>query len=160
MNTFLNRLDGLPPWTFTGCLYLARWFIVLPIAYALGQLGVAKGTATFEGSALVLLFGFLLLAPLLETLLECVVPYWAMMKVRWSVPGTRPWAFVVVSALIMALLHVGAWPAAIVPSVVTGSFLAYTYGHFAAHGVGAAILHTCAFHAAINAVGWLLIFAV
>jgi hypothetical protein len=60
----------------------------------------------------------------------------------------------VVSALLVALMHLGAWPAAFLPSFITGGFLAYTYGHLAPNGFGTALLHTCAFHAAIKMVGW------
>ncbi len=158
-NRILDRLDGLSPWAFTGSLYLVRWVIVLPIGYALGLSGAAGSRAAFDGSPIVLLFGFILLAPLLETLVECAVPYWLMRKMRATGVGKRAWGFVAASALIMALLHMGAWPSAILPSVVTGSFLAYTYSHFVACGTGTALLHTCVFHAAINLVGWLLIFA-
>ena len=158
-NSILNRLDGLSPWAFTGSLYLARWVIVIPLGYALGQFGVSHSRITFDGSAMVLLFGFIFLAPLFETLLECAFPYWLVLKVRGTVVRKRPWGFVAVSAMIMALLHMGAWPSAILPSLVTGSFLAYTYSHFAVCGAGPAILHTCVFHAAINIIGWLLIFA-
>ena len=154
----LNRLDGFSPWTFTGALYLARWLIILPVAWALGLLGASNNKMTFQVSAIEGFIGFIFLAPLLETVLECVVPYWLMLKTRRITPGKRPWAFVILSATLMALLHLSAWPAALVPSLVTGTFLAYTYGHFAVCGVGQAILHTSVFHAAINIVGWLLIF--
>jgi hypothetical protein len=153
----LNRLDGLSPWAFTGSLYLARWIIIIPIGYALGQLGVSESTITFDASAIVLFFGFIFLAPLLETVLECVVPYWLMLKLRRIPAGKRPWGFVAISGMIMTLVHIGAWPAALLPSFVTGAFLAYTYGHFAVRRLGSAILHTWAFHAAINIVGWILV---
>ena len=71
-----------------------------------------------------LLFVFVFLAPLLETLLQCVVPYWLMLKVQGTIVGRHPWGFVAVSALILALLHLAAWPSAILLSLVTGSFLA------------------------------------
>jgi len=158
-NDVLSRVDGLSPWIFTGCLYLVRWIVVVPIGYAVCQLGGSNNAATFTGSPMSLLLGFIFLAPLSETLIECAVPYWLMSKAGRNRLGERPWAFVVVSALLMALLHVGAWPSAILPSLVTGSFLAYTYGHFATSGTGWAILHTCVFHAGINMVGWLLLVA-
>ena len=154
----LDRLDALPPWGFTGSLYLVRWGIVVPIGYALGLLGAPGSRAAFDGSPMVLLFGFIFLAPLLETLVECVVPYWLMLKMGATEVSKRAWGFVAVSALIMALLHMGAWPSAILPSLVTGGFLAYTYSHFAVSGTGTALLHTWVFHAGINLVGWLLIF--
>lgn len=156
-NLVLDRLDGLSPWAFTGLLYLARWAIVVPIGYALGQMD-ASGKAAFDAPAITLFFSFVFLWPLLETVIECAIPYWLMRKMRGIAIGGRSWGFVVVSAGIMALLHVDAWPAALLPSLVTGGFLAYTYAHFAASRVGMAMLHTWAFHAAINIVGWVLIF--
>ncbi len=154
----LNRLDTLSPWAFTGTVYLLRWLVVLPISFAIQQLSAAKGTLGFEGSPVSLLFGFLILAPVSETLLECTLPYWLMAKVGAIAADKRPWGFVAVSAILMALLHLGAWPAALVPSLVTGSFLAYTYSHFARNSTATAILHTCVFHASINLVGWILLF--
>jgi hypothetical protein len=43
------------------------------------------------------------------------------------------------------------------PSLVTGGFLGYTYAHFAPAGFTQAFLHTSAFHAGINLVGFILI---
>jgi hypothetical protein len=156
-NSFLDRLDGLSPWAFTGVLYWARWVVVLPISYALGQMGASDKTS-FDGTASVLFFGFIFLGPVIETVTECVIPYWLMRKMSGIAAGRRAWGFVAVSAGIMTLLHVGAWPAAILPSLVTGGFLAYVYAHFAVSRVGMAMLHTWAFHAAINIVGWSLLF--
>jgi hypothetical protein len=153
----LDRLDSLSPWAFTGSLYLARWLIILPVAFAGQWLGAAKGGARFDAPVMTLLFGFLVLAPLFETVLECAAPYWLMRKAGLVAAGRRPWGFVVVSALLMALLHLDAWPAALLPSLVTGGFLAYTYGHFAPQGGGTALGHTAVFHAGINIIGWLLI---
>ena len=156
-NSTLDWLDSLSPWAFTGLLYLARWVAILPIGYALGQMG-ASDKMSFDGSASVLFFGFIFLGPVIETVIECVIPYWLMRKMRGIAAGRRSWGFVVVSAGIMTLLHVGAWPSAVLPSLVTGGFLAYTYAHFAASRVGMAMLHTWAFHASINIVGWVLLF--
>jgi hypothetical protein len=158
-NSILDRLDRLSPWAFTGSLYLARWVIIIPISYALQELGVVSGKMTFDGSAIMLFFGFIFLSPLVETVLECLAPYWLLRKAQRIPAGKRPWAFIAVSAGIMALMHLSAWPSAILPSLVTGGFLAYTYSHFALCGAGPAMLHTCVFHAAINIIGWLLIFA-
>jgi hypothetical protein len=156
-NGILGRLDGLSPWAFTVTLYLARWVIIIPIGYVLRQLGASDGKMTFDASAIVFFVGAVILSPLAETALECVVPYWLMLKVGGISVGKRPWWFVAVSAMIMALLHLGAWPSAILPSLVTGSFLAYTYGHFVVRGWRPAALHTCVFHAGINIVGWVLL---
>jgi hypothetical protein len=149
----LNRLDGLSPWAFTGTLYLVRWIVVLPLGALIRLVGVTGGRVSGAGPAeLVIMVGF---DPLLETVLECAIPYWLMRKCGMR-SGPRSWGFVALSAAIMVLLHIGAWPAAILPAAVTGVFLAYTYGHFAANRPGQAIMHTWAFHSSINIVGWVL----
>ena len=155
-NNALDRLDRLSPWAFTGSLYLVRWAVVLPVSWVSQQLGGNNGNVRANAPILVLLFGWIFLSPLLETVIECAIPYWLMRKARGVPERKRPWRFVAVSAGIMALLHLGGWPVAILPSLVTGSFLAYTYGHFAVRGLRPAILHTCLFHAAINVVGLVL----
>jgi hypothetical protein len=148
----LNRLDGMSPWAFTGILYLARWIVVLPLAALLRLVGVRGGLVSGAAAELVIM---VLLDPLLETILECTIPYWLIRKCgRRS--GPRPWGFVALSAAIMVLLHIGAWPAAILPAAVTGVFLAYTYGHFAANDQRRAIVHTWAFHSSINIIGWVI----
>jgi hypothetical protein len=159
IHRILDRLDDLSPWVFTGSLYLARWIIVVPVGFVLGYLRVPSSNMAFDASAFVLLFGFIVLAPLLETVLHCVVPYWLMTKMPAIPVGKRAWGFVAVSAMVMALLHIAAGPAAFLPSLITGGFLAYTYGHFMVHHARLAILHTWAFHAGINIVGWALIVA-
>jgi hypothetical protein len=157
MKVALDRLDRLSPWAFTGSLYLIRWAVIIPISWVSRLFGGAGGNVTASASDIVLLAGWIFVSPLLETLIECALPYWLMRKARAVPAGKRPWGFVAVSAVIMALLHMGAWPVAILPSLVTGGFLAYTYGHFAVRGFGPAVLHTSVFHAAINIVGWVLV---
>jgi hypothetical protein len=157
MNNILDRLDRLSPWAFTGSLYLARWAVIIPISWASRLFGGTSGNVTANASAGVLLFGWIFLSPLLETVIECAIPYWLMRKARKVSAVNRPWGFVAVSAVIMALLHMAGWPVAILPALATGGFLAYTYGHFAVHGLGSAVLHTSLFHAAINIVGWVLV---
>jgi hypothetical protein len=95
------------------------------------------------------------LAPVLETLTECLLPYWIMRKLNLIPAAGRAWGFVAVSAILMALLHFTAWPAALLPSLITGAFLGYTFAHFAPNNFGQAFLHTALFHAAINLVGWI-----
>jgi hypothetical protein len=151
----LGRLDGMSPWGFTGTLYCVRWFIILPIAFMV-DLIFPSSKATLQG-AQVNILGGLLIAPVLETLLECAAPYWFMRKLGYIPTNKRAWVFVSVSGLLMALLHAGAWPAAILPSFMTGGFLAYTYAHFAPMGFAQAFTHTSAFHAAINIIGCILI---
>jgi len=156
---FLDRLDRLPPWAFTGTLYLLRWPVILLAGVLLDPLLGPGRALEFDASPVRLLVGFLLIAPLSETLLECALPYWIIRKRRGKSLGPRPWGFVIVSAALMAILHIDAWPHAIVPSLITGSFLAYTYAHFAVRNTRQAILHTTVFHAAINLVGWTMIVA-
>lgn len=110
-----------------------------------------------SGSPLVLLLGFLVIAPVLETLVECLLPYAIMNRLGRIPSGRRAWGFIGVSAVLMALWHLSAWPAAIVPSLITGAFLAYTFAHFAPESRSRAFLHTWAFHAGINLVGWTLL---
>lgn len=152
-NGILLRLNRLSPWAFTGSLYLLRWAIIVPLAALLRLLGQSGGR-TVHADPVIELLGGVLLSPLVETVIECVIPYWSMRKMLGTSVERRPWIFVVTSATMMTLSHMSAWPAAIVPSFVTGSFLAYTYGHLAASKSGTALLHTWTFHAAINIVGW------
>jgi hypothetical protein len=157
MTNTMDRLDRLSPWAFTGSLYLLRWAVIIPISCISRLFVGTSGNVTANASDLILLFGWVFLSPLLETVLECAIPYWLMRKARGVPDGKRPWRFVAVSAAIMAVLHLGAWPAALLPALVTGGFLAYTYGHFAIRGLRPAMLHTASFHAAINIVGWVLV---
>jgi hypothetical protein len=83
-------------------------------------MAASNGGARFDGPPIVLLFGFIVLAPLLETLDECVVPYWLLMMIRPSRASTRARGLVAVSGLIMALLHLGAWPSAILEPEMHG----------------------------------------
>jgi len=62
---------------------------------------------------------------------------------------------IVTSAFIMVLLH--PMLGAILPSSITGAFLAYCYPHFAPSGARKVILATSIFHAAINLVGWTIL---
>jgi hypothetical protein len=149
----LNWVDGLTPWRFTAVLYLTRWPVVLPLGFALNLLGCTSGRIAPGPAGLELIIG-VVLDPLVETLVECALPYWLMRKTRQTPSPGRWWSFILTSAVIMTVLHVGAWPGAILPSMVTGIFLAYTYGHFAATRPGRALLHTWAFHACINIVGF------
>jgi hypothetical protein len=110
-----------------------------------------------QGSPLGLFIGLVLVPPVLETLLECSLPYWVFSKVR-DYRHHRPrwcWGFIATSAFLMVLLH--PMLGAILPSFITGAFLACCYAHFAPVGVGRAILATSIFHAAINVVGWTLV---
>jgi hypothetical protein len=106
----------------------------------------------------IILFAIIVIIdPLLETLLECSLPFFILSLIHrknGKLPA-RPWLFIIISAMLMALLH--PMLAAILPSLITGLFLAYCYAHFANRSFGSAILYTTAFHAAINIVGWSMI---
>lgn len=119
---------------------------------------LAEELSKLSGTNPVLLFNMIvIISPLLETLFECSLPFFVLSllyRKKGKLPA-RPWLFVIISALLMVLLH--PMPAAVVPSFVTGFFLAYCYGHFASRGFGYAVMYTTAFHAAINIVGWTMI---
>jgi len=88
---------------------------------------------------------------------ECMLPYFVLSRVRphrGKMPA-RQWDFVLVSASLMVLFHPTL--AALVPSLITGAFLAYCYAHFARRSAGKAILATTVFHGAINIVGWVML---
>lgn len=147
----LERVDQLPPWQFTATLWVTRWPIVLPAAWLSSVLFPSSSSDVQLNG--VTAFGALVIAPVLETAIECALPYWAMNKLGAIKSSQRPWGFIAVSAALMALLHLAAWPAAILPSLITGAFLAYVYAHFAPTNLRQAFLHTVIFHAAINVVG-------
>jgi len=150
----LDRLDQFPPARFVAVLYLLRWCALVPVMIAQTFLG-GQSTMRFNGDPLLLLVGFLFIAPVLETLVECALPWFILSRFTNPMPA-RPWLFITISAIIMALLHPEL--AAVIPALVTGAFLAYCYAHFAPRAFSRALLWTWLFHASINLVGWLLLF--
>jgi len=154
-SSFFRWLDGLPDWQFTATLYLLRWAIILPLAFLLSPITTSADEFQAEGDAWRYLIPFLLVAPTLETLIECSLPYWVINRLLRIKRGT-PWPFVFISALLMVLLH-PLTPFVMVMAFITGSFLAYVYFHFAVQGHFKAFLHTATFHAAINLVGWMML---
>ena len=160
----LDWLDQRPALQFVTILYVARWLALVPVmvlssfVFTEAQRTAASiPEAWTKGTPVGLLLGLVVVPPLLETLLECSVPYWIVSWVR-GYRRKRPkrcWGFVAISACAMALLH--PMPAAVLPSLITGIFLAYCYAHFAAGGTGRAIIVTAVFHGAINMVGWTMI---
>ena len=123
----------------------------------LSPLSTAADSFQADGDPWRYLLPFLVVAPTLETLIECGLPYWVMR--RWlKVPTHSPWPFVSVSALVMVVLH-PLTPVVIVMAFITGSFLAYVYAHFAPSSHAKAFLHTAVFHAGINLVGWTMLMA-
>lgn len=164
MTQWLDWLDSKAPWQFVGILYIVRWCLIVPYMIAaiflFTDAHISKASLPEELSGMnpfLLFANLVIIAPLLETLLECSLPFFILSLIyrkKEKLPS-RPWLFVIISAMLMVLLH--PMLAAIVPSLVTGLFLAYCYAHFAARNFGSALLYTTAFHAAINVVGWSMI---
>ena len=159
----LDWLDHRKRWQFVAVLYVVRGALITAImaiehlCFPGDQQSVAQASELSKLNPGVLLVLLVIMSPLIETLLECSLPYFIfsrMRNYRQSRP-TRPWGFVVVSACVMALLH--PMLSALAPSLVTGTFLGYCYAHFAARNAGQAILATSVFHGAINMVGWIMI---
>ena len=150
---FFIWLDGLSDQRFTLFLYLLRWTIVVPLGWFLSPFATSADTFKMPSAdPWSLLVPFLILAPILEALLECTLPYTLMYRLRGRQPQS-PWPFVVLAAFAMVALH-PLTPVVIVFAFITGAFLAYVYGHFAPQSQLKAFLHTAAFHAGINIVGW------
>lgn len=157
---WLDRLDALPPWKFMAVLYVSRWVLLLPYMILFALLFSGAEQDAWDGwsrtNLFVLLIGFIVAAPLLETLIACTLPY---VLLAWMVPTkirhvNRLWLFVALSTAVMVVLH----PIyALIPTAITGSFLAYCYAHFSSRSQWAALGFTSLFHAGINIVGWTLI---
>lgn len=155
-SSFLNWLDRLPDWRFTSTLYLLRWLVIVPISLVLWPFSSSAAAFHGDGDPWEYLLPFLVVAPTLETLIECTLPYWVLNKVL-NVRREPHWPFVFVSATAMVVLH-PLVPTVIVFAFITGAFLAYVYAHFAPTSHLKAFLHTAVFHAGINLVGWTMIF--
>jgi hypothetical protein len=155
VSSFMAWLDSLSDWRFTGTLYLIRWAIVVPLSLLLSPLATSADAFQADGNPWAYLIPFLVVAPALETLAECSLPYWLMYRVL-KLRRQSDWPFVVVAATIMVLLH-PLTPVVVVMAFITGAFLGYVYAHFARYSQGKAFLHTATFHAAINAVGWVML---
>ena len=163
-NTLLDWLDRRNAWHFVGILYLARWVALAPImvlihfVFTEAQKSAASMPEEWsKGTPLGLFLVLVVIAPLLETVAECTLPYWIISRVR-DYRRNRPkrcWGFVAISACMMAALH--PMLAGLLPALVTGAFLAYCYAHFASSSIWEAILATAVFHGAINTVGWTML---
>lgn len=157
----LDWLDRRDSCHFIIMLYVFRWIVLIPIlvldAFLLNEAQSGAASMPNEWSELTpigLFLGLVIVPPLLETIIECTIPFWIFARVRnyQQMRPVRCWGFITVSACIMAMLH--PMIAAIVPAFITGGFLAYCYAHFAPRSIWKAILATFVFHAAINMVGW------
>jgi len=163
MTKWLDWLDSQKGWQFMGIVYIVRWFIIIPYMIASkflftdAQISEASLSGLREVNPIILFLAIVIISPLLETLLECSFPYFIISVIhrkKGKLPA-RSWSFIIISALLMVLLH--PMLAAILPSLITGLFLAYCYAHFANRNFGSAFFYTTAFHAAINIVGWSMI---
>lgn len=158
----LDWLDTRNAWQFLCLIYLARWVALIPlivleqIVFTGAQTKAASMPEEWrQGSPFGTFLGLVLIPPLLETLMECSLPYWLIGKLGGGRRSGRAWTFIVASAFIMAVFH----PilAALIPAFITGAFLAYCYAHFAPSSISKAILATAGFHGAINLVGWIML---
>ena len=150
---WLDWLDRQHGFVFWIVLYLARWPVIIPVGWLQGMLaslflGNPPANATLQPYV-----GMLIYPPILETLVECTLPYGVLSRMGRISTG-RPWAFIVVSGGIMGVLHL---PYALPCGFVTGLFLAYCYAHFAKRSHWLAFAATALYHAAINVVGFVLL---
>jgi len=155
ISSFFAWLNALADWQFTATLYLLRWAVILPLAALLSPFASSADMFQAEGSPWRYLIPFLMVAPTLETVIECSLPYLVMYRVL-KLPRRSPWPFVVISAALMVLLH-PITPMVVVMAFITGAFLGYVYAHFAPQSDLKAFLHTAVFHAAINIVGFTML---
>lgn len=157
LRRWLDRLDALPPVRFTVALYLLRWLAIAPLMIMLPSDASSETMERLRTMhVLDAAVGLLIGAPLFETLIECLLPYLvlqlALRRTRYA-GCRRHWPFIALSALIMVAVH-PLEPRTITATAITGSFLAYTFAHFAPTSRGRAFLATSVFHAAINLVGF------
>lgn len=139
-------------WVFTGGLWVLRWCVILPINWL--QPHESGGSEiSLRGNFVGAFFLLVLIAPLLETLIECSLPYWILS--RFSDPVWPP-VFIIVSASIMAVLHLVS-PIAVYNALVTGAFIAGVFALAARRGQGNGFVHAVVFHGGINLVGWILL---
>jgi hypothetical protein len=148
----LDWVDRRNDWQFLLIVYMTRWLVLSPILvlYLINpglfpaDGGVARGHIAVSDLAPILI-----VAPLFETLVECTLPY-ALLR-KWVQSYRRPWLFIALSGIVMMALH--PYVSALLPSFITGCFLAYSYTHFVGRSNGIAYLFTALFHAGINLVG-------
>ena len=144
----LDRLDRTRDWQFILILYLVRWVVLSPFLVLLFR-EIRHVRLPYDSDKTLAIYVALIVSPILETLVECSIPYALLRKRIHS--SSRSWLFIGVSGLTMMLFH--PYVVALLPSFITGVFLAYTYAHFAPRNTVAAILFTSGFHAGINLVG-------
>jgi hypothetical protein len=153
LRSALDWLDRQNGGVFWAVLYLARWPVIVPVVWLQVLLASLLMSGADKAVTLRPHVVMLVLPPILETLIECTLPYWVLSGLKRLGAG-RPWGFILISGGVMALLH---WPFALPCGFVTGVFLAYCYAHFAPRSRWLAFGATALYHAAINAVGFVLL---
>jgi len=163
ISRWFNWLDSKPAWQFLSILYALRWLLLTPYMIAEefiiadDQVWIDMSSKLAEINPALLFLLVVVISPLLETLVECSLPFFVLSWIhrkKGRLP-TRPWLFVIISAILMTLLH--PVMAAVVPAFISGAYLAYCYSHFAPRGLRYAVIYTTAFHGAVNIVGWITI---
>ena len=161
MKKFLDWLDKQNDAIFLAVLYLVRLPIIWPVG--LVQEAIAKtflsGTQPRWSPPSNPLAGFMALiiwAPLTETVVECTIPY-SIMRALDKIRSDRPWNFILIAGAVMAVGHI---PIGIPAGFVTGMFLGYCYAHFAVRSQWVAFAYASLYHAAINIVGWIMVYIV
>jgi hypothetical protein len=150
----VTNLNPRWDWVLTGELWVGRWLIILPLNWLAPEKGQPVGVEAFTNINLFSLFVLLVIAaPIIETLLECSLPYWILS--RFMRPVFAP-IFIIISAVMMAALHLVS-PMAVVNALITEAFIAGVYALAARRGQLDAFVHATTFHSAINLVGWAMI---
>jgi hypothetical protein len=164
LSRYLDWVDNKTRWQFLAIQYTVRWIILLPIILFDSLFPAAAEKASIPLQAYntnpVWLFALLvIISPLLETLIECSLPYAVIsfFKRKEGKLPRRAWSFIITSAFVMVILHLSYGPAVLLPSLITGIFLAYTYSHFAADSLRYAFGAAVIFHSSINIVGFIII---
>ena len=153
----VDQPHDLSAWKVTAVLWGVRWAVILPLDFIVAELAPQASrdaaATNLSGNLLWLLLILVLAGPLIETLIECSLPYLALSKI--ARPMSRG-LFLFVSAAVVAVLHLVSW-LAVVNAFITGAFI--DWYALRQRGHGSAILHATAFHSAINLVGWVMLLA-
>jgi hypothetical protein len=157
LKSWLDWLDRQNDVVFFVVLYFVRWPVVLSLSalqsiFVRALVGDKAMESFLPSNALVAFLVMVVAYPIIETPLECSLPYWFLKKLD-KINAPRPWLFIFVSAALMGFLHCG-----LPLSLVTGLFLGYCYAHYAGKSQGLALGCTVLFHAAINLTGWVMMF--
>lgn len=152
--SLLDRFDALPWHVFLLALFTIRWPLVILGSIIAHRIFAppAMGDPFLDMDPILFFLLAVLISPLIETLIECTLPYVVMRKLlgeRFSV--VRPWAFMIVSALIMVAVHPIA--VAIIPAFITGFIYAYGYARFARESALLAFILITMLHSFSNLAG-------